>query len=215
MGGYNVGIAQMNLLPSLTGTAMNIDKAIESFYTEGNWARLDEVRRATKNVSLMFGVYKGQRGKRIEGWQIECFGVYRMQITDWNQCGLAIYSSSHPVAREFTARKAEIRWNGPNENAEIVGALYLAHLAAFDDWIPFDSYSGIRTTSENKFALRGPDFVMRAYAKALRSLGKKSQLTVLKKRKKANIPKVLHFGSSFVVAERFVVKHEQADSLTR
>ncbi|MFZ0306382.1 MAG: hypothetical protein WAL75_27095 [Terracidiphilus sp.] len=185
---------------------MGIQEAIKSFYTEGNQARLEEVRRAPKGLILHFGVHKGQRGKRVDAWKITCQEVDEAMIHFGDQCGLAIYPSDHPAAREFTARQAEVRWSGISDQIKIVGALYEAHTAAVDDWIRFDPYSSVQTLSKNRLALRGPEFLMRAYAKALQSIGEKPQLILRRGKKKTIRPKVLHFGASHVVANSFTAE---------
>jgi hypothetical protein len=49
----------------------------------------------------------------------------------------------------------------------VTGALCQAHIDAVDDWIPINQYLDIRAIArKKKFKCRGPDFLMRAYAKA-------------------------------------------------
>ena len=186
---------------------MRIEEAIDSvIYAGDHWARLEELRRIPKGLDLYFGIHKGQRGKRVDAWKITCLEVHEANITAWDGGGMAIYSSDHPAAREITARRAEVRWSDTGDQIEIVGALNRAHTAAVDDWIPFDSYSTIHTISKNRFALRGPDFLMRAYAKALRSINEKPQLILRRGKKKTIRPKVLHFGNSKVIANTFIAE---------
>jgi hypothetical protein len=102
----------------------------------------------------------------------------------------------------------------------VLEALYKAHVQAVDDWIPFDRYLQINTpwngtsslphfapVSGSNFICRGPDFLLRAYAKALEAIGVRVQLNFRGSRKsKSILPKILHFGTSFVVANAFAAR---------
>ena len=106
-----------------------------------------------------------------------------------------------PAPRQYLARRAELRWLGDRDWPQLVGVLYQAHTDAVNDWIPFDRYVSIRTVSDDRCVLRGPNFLLRTYAGALRSQGVQSQLTV--RTGEATKLRVLHFGASFVVAAGF------------
>jgi hypothetical protein len=91
-----------------------------------------------------------------------------------------------------------------------------------DDWIPFDDYLFVNTpwngtsfcpdfapVSGSNFICRGPDFLLRAYGKALEAIGEPVRLTLCgAPRSKSIRPKVLHFGTSYVVADEFVAQRE-------
>ena len=151
---------------------------------------------------LLFGVHKGHRGRRIDAWLVRCREVRDAVITALDGGGLALYPASHAAARVLIARQAEVRWHGPIEE---IMTLYRAHIEAVDDWIPFD-YSSVQAIGEGTFSCRGPDFLMRAYAKALRAIGKRPRIVLGRDRSKAIRPKVLHFGDSYVVANRFTAE---------
>jgi hypothetical protein len=186
---------------------MRIEEAIASIYRLPDpWVRLQEIRRVPRGFDLSFSVHKGRRGGRIDAWRITCLETHVATITAWDLGGIALYPSTHPAAREFVARQVQVRWSGASDEALLMGVLYKAHTEAVDDWIPFDEYSSIKTTSDDQFALRGPDFLMRAYAKALRSIGKKPQVIPGRQNRKAVRPKVLHFGNSHIVANTFVAE---------
>lgn len=172
----------------------------------GSWVRHEQVRRTGANLVLSFGVYKGRRGRRIEAWQIHCKRVLEAKITAMDGGGLALYSSTHPAAREFTAPQVEVVWTGPIDEPVLIGTFYKAHTDAVDDWVPFESYSRIKVRSKDKFSCRGPDFIMRAYASALRSIGKQPELIPLRRSRDDVRPRVLHFGDSYVVAGGFVAQ---------
>ena len=121
--------------------------------------------------------------------------------------GLLLYPGTHPAALRYTARRAELRWSGIRDRAEVIGALYEAHVKATDDWLPFDEVVSIETISEGRFICRGPDFLMRAYAKAFRAKADRVRLVVRggSKAKPLRL-KVLHFGDSYVVATEFTAQ---------
>lgn len=128
-----------------------------------------------------------------------------------------MYPATHPAARQYVARRAELRWPRTCDEAKVLLAPYQAHTKAADDWIPFDRYLSIETPwtgtsfqphfapiSGNNFVCRGPDFLVRTYAKALEAIGEQVPLTLRRASKlKPAQPKVLHFGESYVVAEAF------------
>jgi len=190
---------------------MRIEEAITSIYSLPDpWVRLEEIRRTSRGFDLSFSVHKGKRGRRIDFWRIKCVEVHVAKITAWDLGGIAVYPSTHPAAREFSARQSEVRWSGADDEAALMGALYKAHTEITNGWIPFDEYySRIRTISGGKFASRGPDFLMRAYAKTLRSIGKQPQVIPRGRNRKASRPRVLHFGDSYIVAETFVAEHSR------
>jgi hypothetical protein len=169
---------------------------------------------------LSFAIHDGSRGKRIEGWTVICRGVHEAKITNMDGGGLRLYPSSHPAARQYFDRQTELRWPCTCNEQQVLAALFRAHTEAADDWISFDSYllhhsylyqplggSYFASTSEGKFVCRGPEFLIRAYAKTLESIGEPVQVTVRRGQKMKTIrPKVLHFGDSYVVANLFTAQ---------
>lgn len=185
-----------------------------------SWVRVEQVRRMPGGLEVSFSVHKGQRGKRVDGWSVTCRRVHEAKITDFDGGGLRVYSATHPAARQYVARRAELRWPRNCDEAKVLLALYRAHTKAADDWIPFDRYLSIETPwtgtsfqphfahiSGSSFVCRGPDFLVRTYAEALEAIGERVQLTLRRVSKlKPTQPKVLHFGESYVVADAFTAK---------
>jgi hypothetical protein len=194
------------------------EKLINSTYD--SWLRLEQVRRMPGGLELCFSLHNGRRGKKIDGWKVNCRGVHEAKITSWDGGGIALYPSNHPAARQYFDRQAELRWSRTCDENKILAALCRAHVEAVDDWIPFDSYLQINspyreTTSTpylasgsgRKFVCRGPYFLLRSYAKALESVGEPTQMTLRKNQGIKNIrPEVLHFGNSNVVADSFTAQ---------
>jgi len=188
---------------------MTIEKVIALVdRSEDSWVRLEVVRRVPRGLDLSFSVHKGQYGKRVDSLRITSLEVHEAKITALDGGGLALYSSTHPSARELVARQAQVRWSGASDDVAMIGALYEAHIEAVDDWIPFERFSSIRAISNDKSACRGPDFLMRAYAKALKSIGKQPRIILGRQKRKVSRPRVLHFGDSYIVADTFVAERD-------
>jgi hypothetical protein len=191
---------------------MLIQEAIDSIHQRlDSWVRVEQVRRISGGIDLCIGIYKGRRGRKPDLWSIICEGVHEAEIRDFDGGGLEVYSSTHPAARQYTARQAELRWPCTGGEMEVLAALYRTHLEAVDDWISFDTYLPMYGPYPNapgrpggKFVCRGPDFLLRAYAKALREIGEPAKLILCGIPKRTRTPpKVLHFGTSYVVADAF------------
>ena len=110
-----------------------------------------------------------------------------------------------------------IREAGPRKGntPRVLAALQQAHVKAVDDWIPFDRYLQINTpytlpyfapVSGDNFFCKGPDFLLRVYANALSAAGQQVQLLRGRRNRRALRPQVLHFGSSYIVADRFTAE---------
>jgi len=100
----------------------------------------------------------------------------------------------------------------------VCAALVTAHGRIFDDWVPIDRYRGsfadLPVRVGNGLSLTGLEFVLKAYARALRSVSAASLSRRPKRIGPARI-KVLHFSQSFVVAERFDADLMSEVELTR
>jgi len=178
-----------------------------------SWVRVEEIRKIPTGLELCIAVHKTRRGRKVETWRIRCLRVREFKIEDVDGGGFDIYATTHPAARQFVAPQASLRWTGSDDKViETVGAIYHAHVDTVDDWISFDRYLEARLISGKKF-VRGPAFLLRSYAKALRAIGMKTQLTSRKNKGRVKMarPKVLHFGSSSVVADQFAVEPSAID----
>jgi hypothetical protein len=184
---------------------MIIQNAIKLIHSESNsWVRVEQTRKIPRGLELRFGIYRGKRGAKIDSWSVKCLGVREATITTLDGGGLLLYPGTHPAALRFTARRAELRWRGTRDKDAVIGALYEAHVTVMDDWLPFDEVVSVETISKRTASCCGPEFLMRAYAKALRAKGERAQL-ILRAGSKAKSMglKVLHFGDSYVIAAAF------------
>jgi hypothetical protein len=139
--------------------------------------------------------------------------------------------SRRPANRDWLRGSPEIYACGPSRSARppsrdsnqaaVLATLYNAHVDEVDDWI---HSSGIcsppcLTRADSNHVLgrssraEGPDFLIRAYAKALRLSGEKARVIALKVgRKTSDRPRVLHFGASYVVAEAFSAERQDREA---
>ena len=203
--------------------AMNIENAVKLInWMPDSWARMEQFRRIPGGFEVSFRIHKGQRGKRVAGWNVTCRKTHEAKITEMDGGGLRVYSSSHPAARQYAARRAELRWPLTCNKAEALVALYQAHSKVADDWIPFDQYLFLDRAWDGSplliesgpvpgknFVCRGPEFLLRAYARALAAIGEEVKLALKGAAKpKAIRPKVLHFGGSYIVADVFSAERQ-------
>jgi hypothetical protein len=180
---------------------MKLGRAIASMHrVPDGWVRVTGLRRAPGGLDLALGVYRGRKGSLATSWDIRCGSVREISISDLDGGGIRLYTSSHPAARQYSDAPATLRCAmGDGLNAGI-GALLEAHRRQSDDWIPFDRYVVTRKTP---LVIRGPAFLVRSYARALRGLRLAPEVS-RRQAKRARRPlRVLHVGGSFVVAALF------------
>lgn len=190
---------------------MRIERAIKIIHalpSPDGWVRLEQVRKAQGRLQLCFSIHRENRGRKKTGdWSVTCLGVREAHITNFDGGGVRIYPSTHPAVRQYVAGRAVLQWPTSPDKLADLGALYEAHRDAVGDWIPFDRYVPVNAIAGNRCVCRGPDFLMRVYAKALRAQGENPRLIPRRSnnQKLAKL-KVLHFGESFVVAAQFTAE---------
>jgi hypothetical protein len=197
---------------------MLVEKAIKRILSvPDGWVRVEQVGKTHRGLEISFGIHRGRRGKRVAAWSVTCLDVREANIRDFDGGGLALYASDHPAAKQYAERWCELRWAQDSNQTAILAALYDAHVDVADDWVPFERYVlphmpypvGFQPRSGKEFGCRGPNFLIRAYAKALRAIGEHVRVIPLKVgRKRGSRPKVLHFGESYVVAEAFAAERD-------
>jgi hypothetical protein len=168
------------------------------------WVSVESVASSRRRLDLALVVRRGGRGRVLARWMFRCVGVREVKLSDIDGGGLRLYSRDHPVVRQYTDRRASLRLSTGTDHAEALGVLYEAHVAAVDDWIPFDRYCPASARKGVALVLRGPAFLLRRYAAALRRVGHRPAVVVRPKSVRSENPQALHFGSSYVVAARFV-----------
>jgi hypothetical protein len=169
------------------------------------WVRLGLVVPDGRNLGLLFNIFEGKRGSVVQHCRVRCIRVRQWHVDDLDGGGIRLYGSDHPLARQHSSAKARLRLERIENAGAAIAALVIAHARIFDDWVPLERYLGNLGDLSDRVAsglsVTGPEFVLKAYARALRSVAAAS----LSRRPKVGAARfrVLHFSQSFVVAERF------------
>ncbi len=170
------------------------------------WMRLGLVVPDGRNLGLLFNILKGKRGAIVQHCRVRCVRVRQWHVDDLDGGGIRLYGADHPLARQYSSAKARLRVERIEDADAAVAALVTAHARIFDDWVPIERYLGslvdLADRLANGLSMTGPEFVLKAYARALRSLTGAS-LSGRPTRGAAARFRALHFSASFVVAERF------------
>jgi len=179
--------------------------------TPNAWVNVESVTLAPRGIVVALVLQKGRKGRALARWTVACRGVRELKVSDLTGGGIRLYASDHPAARQHAA--AFVRLSCPTAGRAGVAwmALATAHRAAVDDWIHFDRYLPATLPQGNTLVVRAPDFLIRHYARALRRIGLAVRPSPSKRRpSRRKRPQVLHLGSSFVVAEEFLVQDQSA-----
>jgi hypothetical protein len=170
------------------------------------WARLGLVVPDGRNLGLLFNILEGKRGRIVQHCRVRCLRVRQWQVDDLDGGGIRLYGSDHPLARQYSSAKARLRLERVEDAGAAIAALVTAHTRVFDDWVPIERYLGsladLPVRVANGLSVAGPEFALKAYARALRSAAAASLSRRQKQVGTARF-RVLHFSQSFVVAERF------------
>jgi hypothetical protein len=187
----------------------SLERAIGTIHkTPDGWVHIEGVRRGRPGLVLSLVLRKGRTGRRLDEWQIHCRRVREFHISDLTGGGIRLYSGGHPAARQYTARKARLRCQPEGSRRDMLAAIAAAHFAAVDDWVPIERYLPMEQAPNGAFIVQAPDFLVRAYARALRRLGLTVRTSMAREANARTRPKVLHLGNSFVVAEGFEARPE-------
>ncbi len=183
----------------------SLTKVIRAIQTKPDgWLHVEAIQKVGTGVVLSLALREGKGGQWISAWDVCCSGVREISVSDLEGGGIGLYGSSHPAARQYATGMAKLRCRPDGKGSAILGALASAHVATVDDWIPVDRYLPMQAGAKGDFLVRAPDFLVRAYAKALERLGVVARVSaVARKGRRSPAPRVLHLGDSFVVADRF------------
>ena len=158
---------------------------------------------------IHLSLQRGRRGSVVQRWDVEARGVRDVHIVDTNGGGLQLSGARHPAARQYLDEYDVLSFKGPVANVNaLVGELYVAHEELVDDWISLDKYLPSARLLASLFSrnrgrlCRGPRFLLRRYEHVLRGNGLNTARRAVKRSQPRNAH-LLHFGASFVVAERF------------
>ena len=175
-----------------------------------SWVELSCVRPLGRAIELEFGVKAGRGGRLAGKWRVNCSTVREWRVSDASGGGIRLYPPTHPAARQYARVWTQLSFAPGGRLLELLGAVVEAHVDAVDDWIPSDRYVSFARPRKRTVVWRGPDFLMRAYAQAIRRLGVAVHLVRPPRAGFGPSPcKVLHFGNSFVVAAEFTATREE------
>lgn len=159
-----------------------------------------------RDLGLLFNILEGKRGPIVQRCRVRCIRVRQWQVDGLDGGGIRLYGSNHPLARQHSSATARLRLEPVEDAAAAIAALATAHARIFDDWVPLERYLGslgdLPDRVANGLSVTGPEFVLKAYARALRSMAV-ARLSRRPTRVGTARLRVLHFSQSFVVAERF------------
>jgi len=188
---------------TLTKVLKHIDK------TANAWVRLGLAVPDGRSLGLLFNVFVGKRGRIVQRYRVRCIRVREWHLDGFDGGGIRLYGSDHPLARQYSTSKARLRVAPIEGGPPAIAALTAAHTRVFDDWVPCDRYLGSLASLAGRVAkglsVEGPEFLLKTYARALRSMAPSVSVRRRAKPGRTARLKVLHFSQSFVVAERFEV----------
>ena len=199
-------------MAELTHALKQIDKIPNA------WVRLGLVVPDGRNLGLLFNILEGKRGPIVKHCRVRCIRVRQWHVDDLDGGGIRLYGSDHPLARQYSSAKARLRLERVEDAGAAIAVLVTAHARIFDDWVPIDRYLGsladLPVRVADGLSVTGPEFALKAYARALRSVAAAS---LSRRPKRVGTPRfrVLHFSQSFVVAERFEADLISEVELTR
>ena len=186
---------------------------------EESWVRVTDVAWIDYGMTLTLAVLDGQYGEATSRWRVRCTEVRELLISDVIGGGLHLHESNHVALRLHSDEVASLYFTGvPKDPLSTIGALYEAHRSICDDWMPIDKYLNQLSPSSQLLAgghgklASGPKFLLEKYAEILGEAGVTTRITDIFPAKYWNggawveqtIPlKLLHFGESFVIAEKF------------
>jgi len=181
-----------------------------------HWLLVTSVTHERRNLFLRFELFPAPKDNTPPAWLVSCQQVREFSLSDFNGGGLNWWKRKHPLLAQFMSPKASLEVDlGDRSHEECAGLLLQAHRGIVDDWIDFDKFMSPTlwgATRRQRFAIRGPEFLLRTYQDRLEAAGFRAKF---KKHKRAlywsgfgwserrRAVSALHFGSSFVVAESF------------
>ena len=179
---------------------------------------------AQRDLVLTFSVLDGETPAGVV--DVVATGVRDHQIGDANGGGVGLVDDAqHPGLIAHTEPRETLHFEAPPgiDTDAVMGALFLAHRRAFDDWIAFDRYLDFnRYASERPppeellradgTLVTGPRSLVACYRAVLDERGYSTRATSAPppswwdgERWRTDLTPLamLHFGNSWVVAQRF------------
>lgn len=207
--------ARMSMLSELIETLSRDD-------SEG-WLRIHEAE--WHGADLVLRVELRPAEARAD-WEIRCDNVLAYTIVDVVGAGINhLTDGSHPVLRQYQTLHGKLFFRGEAEEiTQVIGDLWLAHRDECDDWISFDAYLRANDLPDlladgSGLLAEGPRFLLQAYAATLVQHGIKATLVAERPFRRwdgvewppGEAIEALHFGDSYVVAERIAATRVKND----
>jgi len=186
--------------------------ASDEFRNSG-WARVASIAWDAAQMTVDVAIDAGQGGPTRARWRVTCTGVREYRICDANGGGLKMSGHDHPAVRQYLDLHGRLRLESPPKDANaIVGPLWLGHRRLVDDWIEFDRYMKLPFEASGVIA-EGPRFLLVEYAAILRTQSLNATWIPLASKVKSRAAdlSMLHFGASYVIAEKFSAARVEQD----
>jgi hypothetical protein len=150
--------------------------------------------------------------EQYSSWQLQFERTLEHRLSDVVSYGLNVWHDDHPLIRQYTDPRQYLHFSSPPRNVdEVLGALWRAHVALVNDWIPFARFlnaemkpSALLAGGNGLFAT-GPAYLIAAYAEVLDAQGCGiTRLELARWRPPKNVV-MAQLGASYVVAEELQV----------
>jgi len=181
-------------------------------FEENGRMRVVSVRWSADRLAVRFHVDHGT--EETSTWQLRFTGVLEHLFTDVvNECGLNIWDGDHPAIDQYVQPREFLHFaSAPQDPHHVVGELWAAHVKLVDDWIPFERYFNGEVALHQLLAsgsgllAKGPVFLLSAYASILENAGCRPTRQALPPARLVQTATLTHFGESYVVAEKVIVR---------
>ena len=138
---------------------------------------LDSVRWRGRACEIVLDVRTGDADESRQAWRVQCADVRATRLSPgWRDAVEFVHT--HPLLLPYTDAQVQLAFRGrPEQPRAVVGALWEAHQAATDGWLPFDAFLNRNVPLAELIAAgggilaEGPRSVLEGYAVSLREYG--------------------------------------------
>ncbi len=194
-------------------------------FEDNGWLSLINSHWDGDDLELVLELKDGFEVSENTNWVVRATTVHEYKIFDANDCGLNHFRENHVAISQYTDKTANLFFQGTYSSPyAVVGSLYEAHTEVAQDWIEFEKYLNTNQTVSSLIEAGfgkladGPVFLLKEYMEVLRNFGIKSNIADQMPPKRWNgmswvefssVPELLHFGGSYVIADRFHASMQQ------
>ncbi len=194
-----------------------------------HWLTVTSVSYERRDLTLRFELFPVPSDGTPPAWIVTCRSVRQVSLTEFNGGGLNFWKTNHPLLSQSSSPKASLKVTiGGRTRAECRGLMLEAHEQSVNGWIDFERFvpgaASVGAAGGDSFVISGPAFLLEIYRRRLKGAG---FAATRKKHRRALYwsgsrwserrltVSLLHFGSSFVVAESFAAMPERAEPVRR